>query len=218
MNEIKSIFITGGSGYIGKALIEELSKSNYSITVLCRKGSENKIQKKTNIVFGDALKAETFQHLIPENSVFIQLIGTPHPGPHKKDLFESIDLVSGLESVKAATQKKTSHFIYLSVAQPAPIMKDYIRVRSRVEQEIQLSGINATILRPWYVLGPEHYWPSVLIPFYQLVKIFPPLKKRIGRFEFVSLKEIVQNIVFSIQNPPNGIRVWEVPDIKNRGS
>jgi hypothetical protein len=26
------------------------------------------------------------------------------------------------------------------------------------------SGLNTTILRPWYVLGPGHYWPYLLKP------------------------------------------------------
>jgi uncharacterized protein YbjT (DUF2867 family) len=29
--------------------------------------------------------------------------------------------------------------------------------RTRCEEMIRESGLNATILRPWYVLGPGHY-------------------------------------------------------------
>ena len=56
------------------------------------------------------------------------------------------------------------HFVYISVAHPAPMMKAYIEVRSQCEAMIRQSGMNATILRPWYVLGPGHRWPYLLLP------------------------------------------------------
>jgi uncharacterized protein YbjT (DUF2867 family) len=57
---------------------------------------------------------------------------------------------------------------------PAPAMKAYIAVRQECEQIIQQSGLNATILRPWYVLGPGHRWPQMLLPMYWLMERIPP--------------------------------------------
>ena len=45
-------------------------------------------------------------------------------------------------------------------------MKAYIEVRKECEAEIQDAGLTATILRPWYVLGPGHRWPVLLKPMY----------------------------------------------------
>jgi len=58
--------------------------------------------------------------------------------------------------------------MYVSVAHPAPVMNAYIEPRMEVEAAIRAAGLNATILRPWYVLGPRHRWPYVLLPFYAL--------------------------------------------------
>jgi hypothetical protein len=73
-----------------------------------------------------------------------------------------VDLVSCRGAVEAARAAGVQHFIYVSVAQPAPVMKAYIRVRSECEAMICQSGMNSTILRPWYVLGPGH--PLALLP------------------------------------------------------
>ena len=40
------IFITGGTGYIGKRLIKRLVLLGYDVTALVRKGSENNLQKE----------------------------------------------------------------------------------------------------------------------------------------------------------------------------
>jgi hypothetical protein len=53
-----------------------------------------------------------------------------------------------------------AHFIYVSVAHPAPAMQAYIAARSACEAESESRGLDATILRPWYVLRPGHRSPS----------------------------------------------------------
>ena len=55
-------------------------------------------------------------------------------------------------AIRVAIENDVRHFVYLSVAHPAPAMQAYIDARSRCEQTLRESGLNATILRPWYVL------------------------------------------------------------------
>ena len=96
--------------------------------------------------------------------MFVQLIGVPHPSPAKAKEFREIDLVSVRESVAAATVARVAHFVYLSVAQPAPIMQTYVDVRAEGERLAASSGMRATFVRPWYVLGPNHRWPYAILP------------------------------------------------------
>ena len=42
------------------------------------------------------------------------------------------------------------------------MIQAYIEVRSEGESLLRSSGIPATIVRPWYVLGPAHWWPVFL--------------------------------------------------------
>ena len=53
-----------------------------------------------------------------------------------------------------AAQAAVDHFVYISVAHPAPVMHAYIAVRQEGEALIRATRIRATILRPWYILGP----------------------------------------------------------------
>ncbi len=69
-------------------------------------------------------------------------------------------------TARAATSAKASHIVYVSVAHPAPVMRAYIAAREEGEALIAATGIAATILRAWYVLGPGHRWPIVLAPLY----------------------------------------------------
>lgn len=51
-------------------------------------------------------------------------------------------------SVTAARRVGIAHLVYVSVAQPAPVMRAFIAVRAQGEAMIREAGLTATILRP----------------------------------------------------------------------
>ncbi|MBK8550178.1 MAG: NAD(P)H-binding protein [Ignavibacteria bacterium] len=201
------IFITGGTGYIGSRVIPELVKNGFEVNALVRKGSELKLPKGCNIIFGNALDKSSYENKVVDCYTFIHLIGVHHPGPGKKDEFNKIDLVSIQHAVPAAVNAKVKHFIYLSVAHPAPVMKDFIEVRMKGEKLIRQSGMNATFIRPWYVIGPGHYWPYALIPFYKLFEMIPATRDTTVRLGLVKIGQIINCITYTALNPPEGIKI-----------
>lgn len=53
------------------------------------------------------------------------------------------------------------------------MMKAFLAVRAEGDAMIRDSGIPATFLRPWYVLGPGHRWLYFLLPFYWICERLP---------------------------------------------
>ena len=60
-------------------------------------------------------------------------------------------------------------------ASVAPVMEAYLATRAAGEAAIADAGITATVLRPWYVLGPGHRWPVLLIPLYATASVVPSI-------------------------------------------
>ena len=154
-----NVFVTGGTGYIGRVLIERLLADGRMVRALARPGSERRLPAGCQNVLGDALDGETYRQQIAPSDTFVRLVGVAHPGPGKKQQFHDIDLKSIECAVAAAEFAGIRHFIYVSVAHPAPVMHDFIAVRMQGEELIRRAGLNATVVRPWYVLGPGHRWP-----------------------------------------------------------
>jgi len=215
---MKKVFITGGTGYMGRHLIPALLDRGHEVRTLVRPGSEGKLTAGCPLVFGDALEAASYAGQVPPADTFVQLVGYPKPDPRKAQQFHDVDLKSGLAGVAAATQAGIRHFIYVSVAHPAPIMQVYIQPRMEVEEAIRAGGLNATILRPWYVLGPGHRWPYVLLPAYWVMALIPSKRDTARRLGLVTIKRMINALVEAVENPCQGIRVVEVPEIRRRRS
>src|SRR5205814_3103891 len=125
--------------------------------------------------------------------------------------FRDIDLVSVTESASAARDAGVRHFVYLSVAQPAPIMRDYVAVRAEGERLIRETGMAATFVRPWYVLGPGHRWPYLILPLYWLWALSPKSRETARRLYPVKLRSVVRPIGDDGEAPPTGVRMLEAP-------
>ena len=210
----RSVFLTGGTGYIGSALARELLQRGHRVRALVRPGSERKLPAGCEMVHGDALRADTYRHQVAPSDTFVHLVGVAHPNPKKAAEFRSIDLQSCVQAVRSAQAARVEHFVYLSVARPAPIMQEYQAARAQGEQMLIQSGIASTFVRPWYVLGPGHRWPTVLIPLYALARLYPGTRAGAERLALVTLAKMVSTLVWAIENPAEEIRVLEARHIR----
>lgn len=163
---------------------------------------------------GDALDVASVTAALHPADTVVHLVGTPHPNPRKADEFARVDLGSIRATVAAAERVGVTQLIYVSVAQPAPVMQAYVAARAAGEAAIAAAGLRATILRPWYVLGPGHWWPVALLPLYALASLVPALRDGARRLGLVTLSQIVLALVDAVEHPPSGIAVIDVPGIR----
>ena len=145
---------------------------------------------------------------------FVHLVGTPHPNPAKAAQFQAVDLASIRAAVQAATSASVRHFVYVSVAHPSPVMHAFIEVRKQGEALIKASGIGATILRPWYVLGPGHRWAHLLRPLYAVARLIPSMRASAERLALLPRQAVIDTLVRSVESPPDGVRVIEAREIQ----
>ena len=208
------IFIAGGTGYIGARLIPLLLGRGHRVRALVRPGSEQKLPPGCEVIAGNALEATSYAARVAPAGTFLQMVGVPRPNPAKGTQFRAVDLPAARAGVEAAVQAGVRHFVYVSVAHPAPVMRAYIEVRSEGERLVRASSLDATILRPWYVLGPGHRWPYALKPVYWLAERFPATREGARRLGLVTLDQMLAALVAAIENPPAGVRLVEAPEIR----
>jgi len=214
MTPSRLVFVTGGTGYMGRRVIPALLARGHRVRALVREGSQWKLPPGSEAVVGNALDEETFASRIAPADTFLQLIGVAHPSPAKASEFRAVDLASAKASARAAAAAGVAHFVYVSVAQPAPVMKAYVEARAEGEAAVRTAGLKATIVRPWYVLGPGHRWPYLVLPVYRLLQLFPPTREAARRLYPVTLKQMIATLVAAVEDPAVGVRIVETPQIR----
>src|SRR5882757_2980313 len=108
----RCVFVTGATGYIGRALIPALLARGHSVKALARKASARKVPAGAAIIEGDALEADSYVGAIAPADTLVHLIGTPHPNPAKAASFQAVDLRSVEAAVDAVLAAGIGHFVY----------------------------------------------------------------------------------------------------------
>lgn len=204
---------------MGTRVIPTLVARGHRVRALTRAASRGRVPAGAEPIVGNALDAASIATALRPEDTLLHLVGTPHPSPAKAKEFVDVDLQSVRAAVEAARAAGVSHIVYVSVAQPAPVMRAFLEVRAEGERLIRESGVAATILRPWYVLGPGHRWPYALLPLYAVMRLMPRFRDGAERLGLVTIRQMLAAMVNAVESSPRAgeVRVLAVPDIRASG-
>ena len=218
MTHPRDVLVTGVTGYMGSRLAPRLVARGHRVRGLTRPGSMSRVPAGVEPIIGDPLRRPSWQEHVGRGWTFVHLIGVAHPSPAKAAQFRSVDLASAREAFAVAEESGAEHVVYVSVAQPAPAMKAYVAARAEGEALLRATGVASTVLRPWYVLGPGHWWPLALLPGYWLAELVPRTRAAARRLKPVWLEAMLGALVDAVETPPapGTTRVVEAPEIARR--
>ncbi len=168
------IFITGGTGFIGRRLTEYLIENNHDVTVLTRQGDTQRPIHKAVYMQGDASRPGFWQEALPHHSLIINLAGAPiftSWNQHKKKNILQSRVYATRNIVNSLVQSK-NHSVHLISAsavgfygfhggevldEDAPPGDDFLsHVTQEWEKEATAAsdhGIPVTVIRLGVVLG-----------------------------------------------------------------
>src|SRR6266496_1920460 len=74
--------------------------------------------------------------------------------------------------------------------------------------------IPATFIRPWYVVGPGHYWPLLFSPLFKILGWIPSTAQKAKALRLVTLKQMLYTLLYAVENPPEtGVNIIEIEEI-----
>src|ERR1041384_2670078 len=115
--------IAGATGYIGSRLAPLFVERGHAVTALARSSSSARVPQGCRAVISDVFDADSYADAARDHDTLVHLIGVASPSPAKAELFETVDLASACVAANAALRAGIRHIVYVSVAQPAPVMR-----------------------------------------------------------------------------------------------
>ena len=156
----KTVAVIGGSGFIGRAVIERLTREGARVIVLCRNAEKAKFLKtmgvvgQVTLVAGNALNDDDLEQVTAPADAVINLIGILAEGGSQK--FDAIQgALPGRIGTLAATHGLADVVHLSAIGADALSPSKYARSKADGEAGLKAAFPQAVILRPSIVFGPR---------------------------------------------------------------
>ncbi len=156
----KTVAVIGGSGFIGRAIIERLAREGTRVIALCRNAEKAKFLKtmgvvgQVTVVSGNVLNDDDLERVIAPADAVINLIGILAEGGSQR--FDALQgELPGRIGTLAATHGLESVVHVSAIGADTASTSKYARSKGAGEAALQAAFPKAVILRPSIVFGPR---------------------------------------------------------------
>jgi len=211
--QITSVCILGGTGFVGRAIADQLSPSGMRIRVVTRsepRAAPLTVLPTVEVMVADVHDRASLQRSFEDMDAVVNLVGILHPS--RGYSFEKVHAElprKVAEACQAAGVRQLLHMSALGASDNAP--SDYQRSKARGETAVrQSAGILAfTIFRPSVIFGPDDRFVNL---FASLARWFPviPLAGAKTRFQPIWVEDVARSFAASLGDPQTFGRTYDL--------
>lgn len=217
---VNSIAITGGTGFIGKAIIHQLTHAEVSVRALVRPNSRSACFEHPRLTWvpGHLGDPQSLERLVAGTDALVHCAGAVR-GRNLADF--AATNIDGLANLVRAARKAGGcrRFLHLSsLAAREPNLSAYAASKQQGEQVLKNDAEDLcwTILRPPAVYGPGD---RELLPLFQWLRrglLFTPGTEA-GRFSMIFITDLARAVQSWLQSETSGGGCYTLDDGTPRG-
>lgn len=148
-----NVFVTGGTGFVGPAIVRALLGEGHDVTVLVheRRGTLPETPR-LRIVEGDLTDASTCAKALGGHDAVVHLVGIRRGSPAE---FERLHVEATRQLLHAARRAGATRVLYMSAHGVERQGTPYQKTKHKAEELVKASGLAWTIFRPTFITGPR---------------------------------------------------------------
>ncbi|MFK5926926.1 MAG: complex I NDUFA9 subunit family protein [Desulfuromusa sp.] len=165
------VFITGGSGFVGREIIQQLLANHHTVRALVRKADALGDFGEIETVVGDTTHPITLRGQLTGCDAVIHLVGIIREFPGRGITFKKLHSESTQNIVAAAAEQGVKRYLQMSANGTRDnAVTSYHQTKWKAEQLVRQSNLDWTIFRPALIYGSRDQFVNMLA---KLIKVLP---------------------------------------------
>ena len=199
---IMKVFVTGGSGFVGREIIQQLVAANHSVCALVRKADALEAFSDIETIVGDTTKPETLRGQLTGCDAVIHLVGIIREFPGREITFNKLHIESTNHILRAAEEQGVKRYLHMSAnGTRENAVTTYHQSKWEAEQQVRQSKLDWTIFRPALIFGMHDQFVNMLAQLIKILPIVPVMGDGQYQLQPVSVKDIANSFVTALDKP-----------------
>lgn len=206
------ILVTGGTGFVGRALIRQLVRNGQQVRTLIRPSKRTPALPRgveVEVAVTSLSDERGLRAALRGVDVVYHLAGAEHEGPRGNIL--QTDGHGTANLARAAAQARVQRFLYVShLGANRSSYYSLLKIKGVAEEHIRKSGVPHTIFRSAILYGPEDHFTTNLA---RLASLYPVMFLP-GQGEVLLqplwVEDLVTCLLWSLDNPETANQTYEV--------
>jgi len=206
------VLLTGATGFVGRALGEELVRRGHTVRALVRRESGDRIPAGSGweVSMGDILDTHACLRAVTGCDAVVHLVGIRRENPHTGTTYEAMHTEATYSIVDAARRKRVPRFVHMSALGTRPdAASRYHRTKWEAEEIVRRSGMRWTIFRPSVIFGEGDEFHTILVDLVQR-PVVPIIDGGKSLLQPVARTNVVAAMADALTMPETRGEVYEV--------
>jgi uncharacterized protein YbjT (DUF2867 family) len=207
------VFLTGATGFVGRAVIHALRAEGHTVRCLVRRGSERDLRGLGAIerVEGDVLVRRGLADDLAGCSAVIHLVGIIREHPAAGATFERVHVEGTRNMLQAATEAGVRRFVHMSALGTRPGARArYHQTKWAAEEAVRTSGLAWTIFRPSIIYGRGDGFVTLLAGLVRRLPVVPVIGTGQARLQPVPVEQVAEAFARSVTMTATEKQTYEV--------
>jgi uncharacterized protein YbjT (DUF2867 family) len=207
------VFVTGATGFVGRAVIQALRGEGYIVRCLVRRGSERDLHGLGAIerVEGDVLVRHGLADEMGGCQAVIHLVGIIREDPALGSSFHTVHTQGTRNVLDAAAEAGIRRYLHMSALGTRPGARArYHQTKWAAEEAVRASGLAWTIFRPSIIYGRGDQFVTMLAGMIKRFPVVPVIGSGRQRLQPVPVEHVAEGFARALAQSPTEKQTYEV--------
>jgi NADH dehydrogenase len=213
MQAARRVFVTGGTGFVGRAVIQALRADGYAVRCLVRRGSERDLRGFGAIerVEGDVMARQTLDEGMSGCDAVVHLVGIIRERTATGSTFDRVHVQGTRNVLDAAAAAGVRRYLHMSaLGTRSGARSRYHRTKWAAEEAVRASPLPWTVFRPSIIYGRGDEFVTMLGGMIERLPVVPVIGSGRQRLQPVPVEQVAQGFARALSLEATVKHVYDV--------